>query len=120
MRPEWTPARGCEGWALDLGPVPLHASLHIVVHKHPAAPEIWCLTALQAGFDLHELKAKDGPAAQAEALELLERVLSRRLLLLRWARGVGSNRAAAQAVRTARARLTKKTTAVTDGEEKRA
>lgn len=74
-------------WVLDLGGAPVSASLQVLVHQHPAAPQIWCLTAPQAGLDLHELAATDAAAARTEALELLDRVLSRRLQLVRRAKG---------------------------------
>lgn len=111
MAAEWTLASGCTGWVLDLGGAPLSAALRILVHQHPAAPAIWCLTAQSAGLDLHELEAQDGAAARAEALELLDRVLARRLALVRQAKGAPAPElvpAARPKVRPARARLSGK------------
>ena len=79
--PAWT-SSPLGGWTLDLCPVPIDHSLSVHVHQHPAAPEIWCVTALQAGLDYYELGAKDGGAARVEALALLRKILVRRLAAL--------------------------------------
>ena len=70
---QWSPASGCEGSVLFLH------QMEVLVHRHPAAPHIWCLTALEAGYDLLELKAQSELGAQHEALVLLQKVLHRRL-----------------------------------------